>query len=985
MNTYTKKPLAIAIAIAIGSMMGGCNSSSSSSDSPTTSEPAALEGTFVDSPVDGLTFKGPNFNGKTKNGGHYEFADGDEVEFYLGDQIKLGTLKGKVEKVSPLDFFENSATDIRLLNILIILQSLDSDGDTSNGITITEEAIIALEAAILEAYPGLDLSQLNLSLMDTTDANDLKDKIASILQDVVDATVDNPDDVVVSDVEAEIHFETVMSGDITIRKNISRTPEFGSGGHSVTSLTTVVDATTASGLLDEENPRQVHPLLISYTDVVKGDFQLGTGSSEVPDIDHVADVFVALSQDDGETWKAINISRTGDKSSIDVDFWGQGELEPYFGNSFKPVIKTEGNNILVAWNDKYCPSGNPQGFENVGTEDQPEYAEDLYLVNGPQGTINYEGLETYGEEIVPAHEVPFSCVWTARGVYDEENKEVDWHAPMQLTTARRDSNKLGIASSSEGFVLTWQEDPVGLRPGSGSGPGDGWSGASTNHKSDIWYSYIPLRDEASQPYFEATDGETTEDDTTKPKSAYNLSYPVPVTDNAVCLQSNVDAGTGAKYCETLCETNGTYVDNPESEYDDRDIGKCYSNYNDPLQQLFVESDAYPDATSAQQLLNGDTGASRPLIGLYGNRVILAYEETKGAAETIPGLPNSETLDEVDVEDQGKVGYVHSFAMNNPDVIAPGTVVNHLEPSAPELEGGEPGDPVLENVRRLTLISQVDASDVTSPTTQHMWGILYKSGIETQGESSDMNLRLAKGAYDVSALNDFSWNLSSHTPAEDEKVKGTWTPDNLWDATWENSTENTFSPRGFLRGDKVVVGYEYTPSWRVAQVGHLSNNFHIIYSNDNGANWSIPQDITGISNNIISTVDPRLIPAAKSIAGSPLAEDVANPDVIFVSYGTLEMGSGEELDLYVTRSSDGGETWDKVPATIDGSPTNEAIVSSDAEEKEVQGMANAAGTKLYSVWLQELDPEEADESVADFLLGSDIWAQRKDYDEEATQE
>lgn len=974
MYIFNKKPVALAIACALGGLVAGCNSSSSSS--PT------LTGTFVDSAVDGLDYKGPRFSGKTANGGHYNFREGDLVEFFLGDNIKLGTLKGSTENVSPRDFFEGIDSDVRLLNILILLQSLDSDGNTSNGITITAEAITALEDAIQAAYPDINLSEINLSLMDLTEANDLKDKIADILQDVVDAT-ESPDDKVVSEEEAEIHFTEVMSGDITIHKNISRTPAAGSGGHSIASLTTVIDATNTLG--DTDTERQVHPLLISYTDIVQGDFQLGTGSSEIPDIDHVADVFVALSQDDGETWKAINISRTGDKSSIDVNFWGQGELEPYFGTSFKPVIKTQGNNILVAWNDKYCPSGNPQGFENVGTEEDPEYAEDLYLVNGPQGTINYEGSEYFGEELVPAYEVPFSCIWTARGVYDEDEKEVVWHAPMQLTTGRRDTNKIGIASSAEGFVMTWQEDPVGLRPGGGSGPGDGWSGASTNHKSDIWYSYIPMGTE-EEPYFSATDGSVTEDDTTKPKSAFNLSYPVPVTDNAVCLESNVIAGTGAKYCEALCTDNGIYVDNPESDYDDRDAGKCYSNYNDPLHQLFVDSSAYPETTeSAKQLLNGDTGASRPLIGLYGNQVILAYEETKGAAETIPGLPNSETLDAVDVEDQGKVGYVHSFAMTNPDVIAPGTVVNHLEPKAPEVDGGEAGDPVLENVRRLTLISQVDTADVTDTATQHLWGILYKSGIETQGESSDMNLRLAKGSYDVSALNDFSWNVSSHTPAAEETEKGTWDQTNLDDATWENSTENTFSPRGFLRGDKVVVGYEYTPSWRVAQVGHLSNNFHVTYSNDNGETWAVPQDITAINNNVISTVDPRLIPAAKTVPNSPLAEDVANPDVIFVSYGTLEMGSGEELDLFVTRSTDGGATWEKVPSNPDAAvPTgdiNEAIVSSVAEEKEVQGMANAAGTKLYSLWLQELDPHEAPESAPDYLLGSDVWAQRKDYDAE----
>ncbi len=45
-----------------------------------------------------------------------------------------------------------------------------------------------------------------------------------------------------------------------------------------------------------------------------------------------------------------------------------------------------------------------------------------------------------------------------------------------------------------GCILTWQEDPEGLRPGQGLGPGEGWSGAIANGKTDIWYSYISYAD-----------------------------------------------------------------------------------------------------------------------------------------------------------------------------------------------------------------------------------------------------------------------------------------------------------------------------------------------------------------------------------------------------------------------------------------------------------------------------------------------------------
>jgi len=994
MKRILKHPVAIAVAMAVGGTLGGCfDSGSSDSATPDTSITASV-GTFVDSPVDGLTFKG-HFNGKTENGGKYNFAPGQMVSFYIGDRIKLGQLLGSVEDVSPLDFFGPDATlDQRILNILVLLQSLDIDGDANNGISITEESIALFETALVDA--GIDLDALDFSTMTPAEADAFIAQLITILNTVV-AETESPDDEVVSEQEAEYHFDNVMSGDITVHKNISRTPGEGSGGQSITSMMIHTDKTTAAGTVD--NTVQVRPLLVSYTDTIVGDFLMGTGSSELPDIEHYADTFVALSLDKGETWKPINISNTVDNSSIQVDYYGDGVQHDYYGHSFKPAIKTEGNKVLVAWNDKFCPSGNPSNLTDPDTED-------LYLVNGPQGTINYEGVETYEGEVVPAHEVPFSCVWTARGVFDEENHEIVWHTPQQLTSGRRDANKVTIASDTTGFVVAWQEDPIGLRPGSGAGPGEGWSGASTNHKTDIWYSYIALEDEQGNDIFAAVDdsaeigGDPTVEETNKPKSLYQLSYPVPVTDNAVCQAENVADGTGALYCANLCDTNGVYEDDPNSTYDDRDVGKCYSGYVEPMSALYNASN--PNIPVVNQVLNGDTGASRPVLGIWGDNVILGYEETKGAAETLPGVPNSETLDSIAVEDQGKVAYVHSFKMTSPETIAPGTIVNELKLQEATEEITDP-QMVLENVRRLTMISQVDSTEASEDN--HLWGILYKSGIQTQGDSSDMYLRLAKGGYDVSNLNtaadmeaimdplgevetpwpSHSWNLSSRVadPATTDEstatevVPGVWSPENLDDNTYDNSYENTFSPRGYLSGDTVFIGYEYTPSWRIATAGHSPNNFNVIRSFDNGATWQSPIDISNITDSVTSTVDPRLVHTSEAIPGL----ETRDPNTVFVTYGTLELGTGLELDLFVTRSTDNGTTWDKVPANIDGSDINEAIVQSVAEEKEVQNIASPDGSSLYSIWLQELDPEEAAESTPDYLLGSDIWAQRKDYTDE----
>ncbi len=66
-----------------------------------------------------------------------------------------------------------------------------------------------------------------------------------------------------------------------------------------------------------------------------------------------------------------------------------------------------------------------------------------------------------------------------------------WTKAERLTSGRRDPNRIEVkAVKDAGFVITWQEDPDGLRPGQGEGPGEGWSGAVAHPQTDVWYSFI---------------------------------------------------------------------------------------------------------------------------------------------------------------------------------------------------------------------------------------------------------------------------------------------------------------------------------------------------------------------------------------------------------------------------------------------------------------------------------------------------------------
>ncbi len=98
-------------------------SCSSNSNSNTT-----ITGTFVDDPVEGLTYScSSGSTGTTNANGEYNCPNGDDVTFSLGSVV-LGTLKAQEDMITPYSLFPNNAT--AALNLARILQSI---GDTANG------------------------------------------------------------------------------------------------------------------------------------------------------------------------------------------------------------------------------------------------------------------------------------------------------------------------------------------------------------------------------------------------------------------------------------------------------------------------------------------------------------------------------------------------------------------------------------------------------------------------------------------------------------------------------------------------------------------------------------------------------------------------------------------------------------------------------------------------------------------------------------
>ncbi|RYF59426.1 MAG: hypothetical protein EOO27_09310 [Comamonadaceae bacterium] len=98
-----------------------------------------LSGTFAGGPVAGLNYTGSVSGARTTDAeGRFQYASGETVSFSIG-ALALGSAAG-AESLSPLSLSEGAASpaDPQVSNRLVLLQSLDADGDLNNGIQITD-------------------------------------------------------------------------------------------------------------------------------------------------------------------------------------------------------------------------------------------------------------------------------------------------------------------------------------------------------------------------------------------------------------------------------------------------------------------------------------------------------------------------------------------------------------------------------------------------------------------------------------------------------------------------------------------------------------------------------------------------------------------------------------------------------------------------------------------------------------------------------
>lgn len=186
-------------------------------------------------------------------------------------------------------------------------------------------------------------------------------------------------------------------------------------------------------------------------------------------------------------------------------------------------------------------------------------------------------------------------------------------------------------------------------------------------------------------------------------------------------------------------------------------------------------------------------------------------------------------------------------------------------------------------------------------------------------------------------------------------------DTLVVTTENDNLEDARAHRGAIRGDTIMFGYSYTPDWALAKFTTEENyNFFTRRSSDGGRTWTGTQNLTSYApSSGINVKEPRIVGAPGSTSAcdpvnAPAGENCQNPNAFIVAWGTQEntyshIGSGAELDIFVTKTRDAGATYEPLKLL-----SADVIMPFDPEgddDFESQLRMKPNGDNLYAVWME----------------------------------
>ena len=118
------------------------SSSESSSSAASSSLGPIQTGVFLDAAVSNLGYRTQSLDGSTNELGEFNYREGETIVFFIGE-LEFPAVP-VADIITPLDLANtDNPNNPVVINIARLLQSLDSDGDAENGISLSEAAISA--------------------------------------------------------------------------------------------------------------------------------------------------------------------------------------------------------------------------------------------------------------------------------------------------------------------------------------------------------------------------------------------------------------------------------------------------------------------------------------------------------------------------------------------------------------------------------------------------------------------------------------------------------------------------------------------------------------------------------------------------------------------------------------------------------------------------------------------------------------------------
>ncbi|WP_441374431.1 hypothetical protein [Acinetobacter lwoffii] len=139
--------------LTLAGLLSACGGSDNDSDSNTNPPPSSTTqiGVLTDGPVVGVKYlrtssSGQSFEDFTNDKGEFEYGEGDTVRFFIGD-VQLGEAIEAKARITPLDLAESENART---NLMVLLQSLDANGEHSDGIQISAQTQAAFKTVNLD-------------------------------------------------------------------------------------------------------------------------------------------------------------------------------------------------------------------------------------------------------------------------------------------------------------------------------------------------------------------------------------------------------------------------------------------------------------------------------------------------------------------------------------------------------------------------------------------------------------------------------------------------------------------------------------------------------------------------------------------------------------------------------------------------------------------------------------------------------------------